>query len=93
MLTFLKDKLNQIKNELESIKKIDPNFSSQVVQIESLDISSSYSETEKTFERLVAKAGPVDILINNAGIFGCSEFSETDVREFEVKTNCLVKLN
>ncbi len=34
--------------------------------------------------KLVNKVGPIDILINNAGIFKCTEFSETPIKDFEV---------
>ena len=34
--------------------------------------------------QLVKNAGPVDILINNAGIFRCKEFSETPINDFDV---------
>ena len=34
---------------------------------------------------MVDKAGPVDILINNAGIFKAVEFSETSAKDFEVE--------
>ena len=65
------------------MKKENPTLSSQIVQIESVDISNSFVDTEKAFNRLVEKAGPVDILINNAGITYCGEFSETDPKQFE----------
>ena len=33
------------------------------------------------------KAGPVDVLINNAGIFKCADFSQTSAKEFDVIKN------
>ena len=97
-----KDRLNLIKKELESIKKENPVFKSQLIQIESLDISKNYEETKKAFDRvciiyfqsfflfiknvyiqLTENAGPVDILINNAGIFKAVEFSQTKAKDFE----------
>ena len=47
-----KDRLNLIKKELESIKKENPVFKSQLIQIESLDISKNYEETKKAFDRV-----------------------------------------
>lgn len=40
----------------------------------------------------MSKAGPVDILINNAGISKCAEFSEADPNDFDVNYSYL-KLN
>jgi len=77
------DRLNAIKKELESIKEKNPVFKSQIIQIESLDISKSCEETQKAFDRLVENAGPVDILINNAGIFKALEFTNTPAKDFE----------
>lgn len=97
-------RLESIKDELEGMKKKNPEMSEQQVNIESVDISANYEMTKKAFDRvsydyyifrlifsiflfflkLVEKAGPVDVLINNAGIFKCSEFSETTAKEFEV---------
>ena len=34
---------------------------------------------------MVTKTGPVDVLINNAGIFKCVEFSESDTKDHVVK--------
>lgn len=76
-------RLNSIKNELEDMKKKNPKMSEQRVNIESVDISANYEMTKKAFDRLVKRAGPVDVLINNAGIFKCSEFSETTANEFD----------
>lgn len=77
------DRLNLIKKELEAIKENNTVFKNQMILTESLDISKSYEDTRKAFERLVDKAGPVDILINNAGVFKAVEFSETNPKDFE----------
>ncbi len=80
---FPKNRLNAIKDELEDLKKKNPSLSSQKVNIESVDISADFAKTKQAFDRLVEKAGPVDILINNAGIFKCSDFSQTTDKEFD----------
>lgn len=46
------DRLIAIKKELESIKEKNPVFKSQIIQIESLDISKSCEETQKAFDRV-----------------------------------------
>ena len=73
------------------MKKSNSTLSNQIIQIESVDISNSFAETEMAINRLVERAGPVDILINNAGISFCGEFSETDSKHFEnlMKVNYL----
>jgi 3-dehydrosphinganine reductase len=73
------------------MKKNNETLSSQIVQIESVDISNSFIETEKAINRLIQNAGPADILINNAGISYCGEFSETNSGHFEnlMKVNYL----
>lgn len=48
-----KGRLESIRNELESIKnKIG---SSQIIHIESLDISKSFEETKKVFDKVMNK--------------------------------------
>ena len=76
-------KLNEIKCELESIQKKNPTLGSQIIQVESLDISKSYEETQNVFDRVVSKAGPVDVLINNAGTAKSAEFSDMPAQDFE----------
>jgi NAD(P)-dependent dehydrogenase (short-subunit alcohol dehydrogenase family) len=46
------ERLNQIKNEIESIKKNNQNFSNQMVQIESVDIGKSFEETKQAIDRV-----------------------------------------
>lgn len=69
---------------MESLKKSNENFASQIIQIESIDISRSFDETKNAIARLVANAGPVDILVNNAGIFKALECTETSAQDYEV---------
>ncbi|RNA05929.1 3-ketodihydrosphingosine reductase [Brachionus plicatilis] len=78
-----KDKLNKIKAVLEEIRQKSGTINSQIIQVESLDISKSFEETKAAFERLSKTAGPVDILINNAGISRCGQFSELTIQDFE----------
>lgn len=78
-----KDKLNEIKSVLEDLRTKAGTVDTQIIQIESIDISKNFEETKATFERLAQKAGPVDVLINNAGISRCAEFSEANIQDFE----------
>ena len=55
------------------------------MSIESVDISADCEATKKAFERLVEKSGPVDVLINNAGVFKCLEFNDTTAKDFDVR--------
>ncbi|CAF0809102.1 unnamed protein product [Brachionus calyciflorus] len=78
-----RDKLNEVKKVLEDIRKKAGTEDSQIIQIESVDISKSFEDTKAAFERLAKNAGPVDILINNAGTSKCAEFSEAPIQDFE----------
>lgn len=81
-----KTRLNEAKSELEKLKAENPRLKDTKINIESVDISADYDLTKKAFDRLVEKAGPVDVLINNAGIFKCSEFADTSAKEFDDMT-------
>jgi hypothetical protein len=69
MLLINKDRLNLIKKELESIKKENPVFKSQLIQIESLDISKNYEETKKAFDRVCIIYFELQFFIYNKCIY------------------------
>ncbi len=69
MQLIKKDRLNLIKKELESIKKENPVFKSQLIQIESLDISKNYEETKKAFDRVRIIYFQLNLLIFNRCIY------------------------
>ena len=48
-----KYRLNEIKTELENIKKQNDIYNSQIIQIESCDISVSYDETKQAIDRVL----------------------------------------
>ncbi len=48
----LKEKLESAKNELESLKKQTETSSSQIIQIESLDVGKSFDETKQAFDKV-----------------------------------------
>jgi len=78
-----KDRLQKIKDELSAVVPDQ----TQKIHIESLDIAKSFDDTKETFERIESEVGPIDILINNAGIFKCSTFSDLTARDFEQHMN------
>lgn len=45
-------KLDEIRDELENIKKKNPTLSAQLIQVESIDISKSFEETKKIFDKV-----------------------------------------
>lgn len=47
-----RDKLESVLKELEDMKSKNSTLSSQIVQIESIDISKNYEETKKAFDRV-----------------------------------------
>lgn len=51
-----KDKLNKIKAVLEEIRQKSGTINSQIIQVESLDISKSFEETKAAFERVSSKS-------------------------------------
>ncbi len=69
MQLIKKDRLNLIKKELESIKKENPVFKSQLIQIESLDISKNYEETKKAFDRVRIIYFQLNLFIFNRCIY------------------------
>lgn len=50
-----KERLEAAKSQLEDLKKSNPTLNSQIVQIESLDISRNFNETKQAFERVCFK--------------------------------------
>jgi 3-dehydrosphinganine reductase len=48
-----KDKLNEIKTELENIKKQNDIYNSQMIQTESCDISINYEDTKLAIDRVL----------------------------------------
>lgn len=77
-----KSKLDEIRVELEKIKKSDHQLrAKQTIQIESCDIANDYKATSQAIEACVGLAGPVDVLVNCAGVFKSEEFAESDPQE------------
>uniref|UniRef100_G3PJ70 3-dehydrosphinganine reductase n=1 Tax=Gasterosteus aculeatus aculeatus TaxID=481459 RepID=G3PJ70_GASAC len=72
-------KLLQAKKELEKFAINDK----QVVLCISVDISSEYSQVESVIKQAQEKLGPVDMLVNCAGMAVSGRFEEMEVDRFK----------
>uniref|UniRef100_A0A8C2WXE0 3-dehydrosphinganine reductase n=1 Tax=Cyclopterus lumpus TaxID=8103 RepID=A0A8C2WXE0_CYCLU len=72
-------KLLQAKKELEKFAINDK----QVVLCISVDVSSEYSQVESVIKQAQEKLGPVDMLVNCAGVSISGKFDEMEVDRFK----------
>ncbi|XP_027621974.1 3-ketodihydrosphingosine reductase isoform X3 [Tupaia chinensis] len=75
------DKLLQAKKEIEKYAINDK----QVVLCISVDVSQDYNQVENVIKQAQEKLGPVDMLVNCAGMSVPGKFEELEVSTFEVK--------
>ncbi|XP_004398118.1 PREDICTED: 3-ketodihydrosphingosine reductase isoform X2 [Odobenus rosmarus divergens] len=75
------DKLLQAKKEIEKHSINDK----QVVLCISVDVSQDYSQVENVIKQAQEKLGPVDMLVNCAGMSLSGKFEDLEVSTFEVK--------
>ena len=69
---------------LADINKMDPNYNKK--RIPSLLQTIEFDQADpRSIERMVAQAGRVDILLNNAALFGWEPFEE--MSEADIKQN------
>ncbi|XP_075389192.1 3-ketodihydrosphingosine reductase isoform X2 [Tenrec ecaudatus] len=73
------DKLLQAKKEIEKHSINDK----QVVLCISVDVSQDYNQVENVIKQAQEKLGPVDMLVNCAGIAMAGKFEEVEVSAFE----------
>ncbi|XP_063494830.1 3-ketodihydrosphingosine reductase isoform X3 [Symphalangus syndactylus] len=75
------DKLLQAKKEIEMHSINDK----QVVLCISVDVSQDYNQVENVIKQAQEKLGPVDMLVNCAGMAVSGKFEDLEVSAFEVK--------
>ncbi|KAF6088185.1 3-ketodihydrosphingosine reductase [Phyllostomus discolor] len=75
------DRLLQAKKEIEKHSINDK----QVVLCISVDVSQDYSQVENVIKQAQEKLGPVDMLVNCAGMSLSGKFEDLEVGTFEVK--------
>ncbi|KAK1786797.1 hypothetical protein P4O66_017187 [Electrophorus voltai] len=73
------NKLIQAKKEVEKFAINDK----QVVLCISVDVSKDYSQVESVIKQAQEKLGPVDMLVNCAGMSVSGKFEEVDVKRFQ----------
>nr|XP_060467794.1 3-ketodihydrosphingosine reductase [Panthera onca] len=79
MFECTKDKLLQAKKEIEKHSINDK----QVVLCISVDVSQDYSQVENVIKQAQEKLGPVDMLVNCAGMSLSGKFEDLEVSTFE----------
>lgn len=73
--------VEDLKNAKEYLEKCCDG--SQMVNIYQLDVTSSYENIKTIIDKAVEDAGPIEILVNNAGYVVQGNFSQIPVSSFE----------
>ena len=70
------ERLEAAKSEVEAVAR-------QQVEIISVDVCNNFPDVEKAINMAVERQGPVDVLVNSAGLGTSATFEDTEPEEFE----------
>ncbi|KAK2094267.1 hypothetical protein P7K49_028005, partial [Saguinus oedipus] len=82
VLYCFQDKLLQAKKEIEK-HSINDKQENVVVLCISVDVSQDYNQVENVIKQAQEKLGPVDMLVNCAGMSVSGKFEDLEVSTFE----------